>query len=46
MVLIEVNILLFLKYGERMNDYAKLGFYENDNLITTFNYHLRDIEII
>ena len=38
------------KYGERMNDkmadYAKIGFQENDNLITTFNYHLRDTEMI
>ena len=37
-------------YGERMNDkmasYIKIGFHENDNLITTFNYHLRDRSLI
>ena len=38
------------KYGERMNDkmtdYAKIGFHENENLILTFNYHLRDMTMI
>ena len=38
------------KYGEKMNDkmtdYPKIGFTENDNLITTFEYHLRNTEFI
>ena len=38
------------KYGEKMNDkmatYSKIGFIENDNLIATFEYHLRDTERI
>ena len=38
------------KYGERMNEkmatYAQIGFHESDNLIVTFNYHLRDTELI
>ena len=38
------------KYGEKMNDkmatYSKIGFVEADNLIATFEYHLRDTERI
>ena len=37
-------------YGKRMNDkmasYPKIGFTENDNLIITFEYHLRDTECL
>jgi len=37
-------------YGKKMNDkmdtYPKIGFTENDNLIATFEYHLRDTEFI
>ena len=37
-------------YGKKMNDkmdiYPQIGFTENDNLIATFEYHLRDLESI
>lgn len=37
-------------YGKKMNDkmaaYRKIGFIEGDNLIATFEYHLRDTDLI
>lgn len=37
-------------YGKKMNDkmtaYRKIGFTEGDNLIATFEYHLRDTDLI